>query len=232
MTRGEMEDELATRIGEYLGVTTNDNPFARRRAVWRSADKVAEATMCLHTGRTVNIVADQEAYCPPDLLAITSVLFKDANDYWVNLPTQTRAQADKVSGGWWRNDTTSAYPRMAIVTGPNRVTLYPTPSTSITGGLRIEGYYKPGETWVYNSSGVAQAVATTDECPLPTMAHACVVEGALLDRLQALVVQHPHLAPAIGIVRDTYRGLLGDVEANTARHYQSVSNGAPRRLWR
>jgi len=231
MTRGEMEDELSIRIGEYLGTTTNDNPFARRRAVWRSADKVAEATMCLHTGRTLSLVADQEEYCPPDLIAITSVLFKDANDYWTNLHTETRARMDKATGGMWRNSESSQYPRLAVVTGPNRVRIYPTPSTSITSGLRIEGYYKPGETWVYDSNGTAQAVATSDECPLPTMAHTCVVEGALLDRLQAMVVQHPQLTPAIGIVRETYRGLLGDVEANTARHYQSVLNGAPRRLW-
>ena len=232
MTRGDMEDELAIRIGEYLGVTTNDNPFARRRAVWRSADKVAEATMCLHTGRTVSLVAGQSEYCPPDLIAVTSVLYKDANGYWISLPTETRAHMDQMTGGWWRNDNTSNYPRSAVVTGPNRIRIYPTPSTAVTNGLRVEGYYKPGETWVYDSSGTAQAVATTDECPLPTMAHACVVEGALLDRLQALIVQHPQLAPAVGVVRDTYRGLLGDVEANTARHYQSVANGAPRRLWR
>jgi hypothetical protein len=231
MTRGKMEDELATRIGEYLGTTVNDNPFARRRAVWRSADKVAEATMCLHTGRTLSLVADQEEYCPPDLLAITSVLFKDSNDYWTNLPTETRARMDKMTGGLWRNDTTSTYPRLAVVTGPNRVRIYPTPSANVAIGLRIEGYYKAGETWVYDSSGVAQTPTTADDCPLPTMAHTCVLEGALLDRLQGLIVQYPQLAPAIGIVRETYRGLLGDVEANTARHYQSVANGAPRRLW-
>ena len=232
MTRGEMEDELAIRIGEYLGTTVNDNPFARRRAVWRSADRVAEATMCMHTGRTLSLVADQEEYCPPDLLSITSVLFKDSSNRWTNLPVNTRAMMDKVSGGSWRDDNTSAYPRMAVVAGPNRVRIYPTPSANVTSGLRIEGYYKPGETWVYNSSGVAQTVATTDECPLPTFSHACVVEGALLDRLQSLLVQHPQLAPAVGVVRDTYRTLLGDVEANTARHYQSLANGTPLRVWR
>ena len=231
MTRGEMEDELAIRIGEYLGTTTNDNPLARRRAVWRSADRVAEATMCLHTGRTVNLVADQSEYCPPDLLAVTSVLSKDSANHWTNLPVATRAHMDKITGGAWRDTMTAAYPTMVAVTGPNRIRVYPTPSTSITSGLRIEGYYKPGITWVYNSSGVAQDPATTDECPLPTFSHACVVEGALLDRLQALVVQNPQLSSAIQIVNNTYRTLLGDVEAFTGRHYQSVANGTPRRLY-
>jgi len=44
----------------------------------------------------------------------------------------------------------------------------------------IEGYSIPGDTWTYDTSGNPSTTpADQQECPLPSIAHDCVVYGVL-----------------------------------------------------
>lgn len=231
MTRGTMETIVGARIAEYIDIPVDDNPLALRREVWMAADYVAERTRCHYTGFTLPITSGTSRYCPGGLLEVTNVVYKASDGDWKALPVYTRMRMDRVSGALWRNDDAEIDARALVVHGPNAIEIYPAPSQTRAAALRMEGYYLPGEYWVYNSSGAAQAPAASDECPLPNFAHSSVIEFALLARLRVLVIKYPELQGALPIVERYANSLLGEVEASAARYWQmaKISNSP---LWR
>jgi hypothetical protein len=81
-----------------------------------------------------------------------------------------------------RNDGSSAFPTIAVFTGMNKVSVYPPPASAITEGLMLEGYAIPGDYWQYDVNGNAQTMTDATECPLPDIAHDCLVYGVLAQR--------------------------------------------------
>jgi hypothetical protein len=81
-----------------------------------------------------------------------------------------------------RNDGSSSFPTIAVFTGMNKVSVYPPPAAIITQGLMLEGYAIPGDYWVYDVNGVALPMNDDAECPLPDIAHDCLVYGVLAQR--------------------------------------------------
>lgn len=231
MTRGEMEDEVRSEIAPHVGDPAARDPIALRRAVVRGVAEVAERTDCLHKGLLLNLVAGTDRYCPPALRRITGVAWKDsASRLWGNVPVRTQHWMDKFIYNW-RNEPASDNAQALVVTGPNVITVWPTPSVSRTAGLRLEGYWKPGEGWVYDEEGVLQAAARGDECPLPSFAHTAAVERAKWYFAKSLMVKAPAIAPLLPLLDSQSTRLIGIVESDTAKHWQALG-GAPVGLWR
>lgn len=231
MTRGEMEDEVRAEIAPHVGDPAARDPIALRRAVTRAVAEVAERTDCLHKGRSLSLVAGTATYCPPGLRRVTGVAWKDfSGKLWGALPVSTQHQMDKHVHNW-RNEPASDHARSLVVTGPNAITVWPTPSVSRAAGLRIEGYWKPGEEWVYDEDGVLQAAARADECPLPSFAHTAAVERAKWYFAKGLLVKSPAIAPLLPLLDAQSTRLIGIVESDTANHWQAMG-GAPISLWR
>ena len=64
----------------------------------------------------------------------------------------------------------------------NNISVYPAVSATVTNGLLIEGYAQPGDYWAYDSTGTALANTDATECPLPEVAHDCLVYAVLQAR--------------------------------------------------
>lgn len=226
-----MEDEVRAELAPHIGDPASSSPIALRRAVWRAVDEVAERTDCLHKGRLLNLVATVARYCPEGLRRVTAVAWKNSSGTWYgDLPVRTQHWMDRHISTW-RNEASSDNAQMIVVTGPNAYIVWPTPSVSRTGGLRLEGYWKPGETWAYDGSGVATAAARADECPLPSFAQTAAVERAKYLYGAALLTKNPAIAPALSLLDANSKRLMGVVESDAANHWQSMG-GAPVSLWR
>jgi hypothetical protein len=230
MTRGEMEDEVRSEIAPHVGDPAARDPIGLRRAVVRAVAEVAERTDCLHKGLLLDLVAGVQRYCPEALRRVTGVAWKDSSsNLWGALPVSTQHQMDKNVHNW-RNTPASDYAQALVVTGPNAISVWPTPSVSRAASLRIEGYWKPGEGWVYDA-GVLQPAARADTCPLPSFAHTAAVERAKWYFAKSLMVKAPAIAPLLPLLDSQSTRLIGIVESDTANHWQAMG-GAPISLWR
>jgi hypothetical protein len=77
----------------------------------------------------------------------------------------------------------------------------------------IQGYAIPGDYWVYDSNGVAQAITDATECPLPAVAHDCLVYGVLAQR-----AMQSKDAEGFGLYNTQYMDRLGMVESFAATY--------------
>jgi hypothetical protein len=230
MTRGEMEDEVRSEIAPHVGDPAARDPIALRRAVVRGVAEVAERTDCLHKGLLLDLVAGTQRYCPEALRRVTGLAWKNSSSQWYgNLPVRTQHWMDVHISGW-RNTPASDSAQALVVTGPNAISVWPTPSASRTAALRLEGYWKPAEGWVY-VDGTLQAAARGDECPLPSFAHTAAVERAKWYFAKGLMVKAPAIAPLLPLLDSQSTRLIGIVESDTAKHWQALG-GAPVGLWR
>lgn len=231
-TRGEMEDEVRADLAPHVGDAAAQDPIGLRRAVWRAVDEVAERTDCLHKGRLLSLVADQQRYCPAGLRRHTGLAWKDSSGNWIgDLPVITQHDFDRRSSTW-RNEPAADRAGALVVTGPNAFLVWPTPSVARSGGLRVEGYWKPGEIWEYNpSTGADIPAARADECPLPSFAITAAIERAKWYFGKSLLTKNPAIAPVLSLLDQHSTRLIGIVESDTATHWQSLG-GAPAGLWR
>jgi hypothetical protein len=113
----------------------------------------------------------------------------------------------------FRSDATASYPEYAVIHGMNRIGVYPIPNAAVTQGLLVEGYAIPGDYWVYSTTGVAQTPTDNDECPLPNVAHDCVVYGMLANKA-AMIGNEAGFA----IYNGQYNERLGLVESYAATY--------------
>jgi hypothetical protein len=95
----------------------------------------------------------------------------------------------------------------------NGITLYPTPSTDITNGLLVEGFAQPGDYWAYDTNGTALTNTDATECPLPAVAHDCLVYGVLATR--SLQMRDKD---GMAIFKPEYMNRLGEVESYAASY--------------
>jgi hypothetical protein len=95
----------------------------------------------------------------------------------------------------------------------NAIILYPTPSMPVTQGLLVEGYAQPGEFWEYDSTGTALPNTDSTECPLPDVAHDCLVYCALY--MRALQMRD---GDGLQLFKTEYLDRLGAVESFAATY--------------
>jgi hypothetical protein len=110
----------------------------------------------------------------------------------------------------YRNDS-GAELDACIAMGMNRLGFKPAPTSAITNGIMIEGFAQPGSIWQYDINGDPVALADSHECPLPDVAHDCVVYGTLYKRAMQMKE-----ADSLALYRNEYLQHLGEVESFAA----------------
>jgi len=179
MTRGEIKRRIRLLGRHYFGSDSDQDPFGLDLLIVEVANQIARSTDCFTGRRYLDLAADTSEYCAPDIYRVRNVQVKNtAGDYQrMRILDGYNRKVDMV-----RDDGSSAFPTVAVFTGMNKVSVYPPPSAIITQGLMLEGYAIPGDYWVYDSNGVAQTITDATECPLPAVAHDCLVYGVLAQR--------------------------------------------------
>jgi hypothetical protein len=179
MTRGEIKRRIRLLGRHYFGSDSDQDPFGLDLLIIEVANQIARSTDCYNGRRYLDLVADTTEYCAPDLYRIRNVQVKNTGGDWERMRLFD-AYNRKVDMA--RNDGSSAYPTMAVFTGPNKIAVYPPPASAIPQGIMIEGYAIPGDYWQYDVNGVALPMNDDAECPLPDVAHDCLVYGVLAQR--------------------------------------------------
>jgi hypothetical protein len=211
MTRAQLKQRIRV-LGQNLfnGVHDQD-PFGLDLLLIEMSNQIARQTDCLVGRRYLDLVANEDEYCSPDIYKIRGIYALDGNDYKrLRLQPYFSPQFDSS-----RNDTNTGVPETAIVYGMNKIRLRPIPSAATTNGLMVEGYAQPGDIWQYNTSGTidTNVPAEDHECPLPQVAHDCLIYAVLYQRsLQ--------LRDTVGmqLYFPEYQRRLGDVEAFAATY--------------
>lgn len=179
MTRGEIKRRVRLLGRHYFGSDSDQDPFGLDLLIIEVANQIARSTDCFNGRRYLDLVADTSEYCAPDIYRVRNVQVKNTGGNWerMRIFDAYNRKVDMV-----RNDGSSAYPTLAVFTGMNKVAVYPPPASAITQGLMLEGYAIPGDYWEYDSNGVAQTMTDATSCPLPDIAHDCLVYGVLAQR--------------------------------------------------
>jgi len=179
MTRGEIKRRIRLLGRHYFGSDSDQDPFGLDLLIIEVANQIARSTDCFNGRRYLDLVADTSEYCAPDIYRVRNVQVKNTGGHWerMRIFDAYNRKVDMV-----RNDGSSAYPTLAVFTGMNKVAVYPPPASAITQGLMLEGYAIPGDYWQYDVNGNAQAMTDATECPLPDIAHDCLVYGVLAQR--------------------------------------------------
>ncbi len=219
MTRQAMTTRLQRLCGTTMASSYAGDPFAEDEALTDAANEIAQVTKECFVRSRRDLVAGQEEYCAPGLFRITNA-FAMWNDGSVKLlipmrpeevDARERSYTDK-----WRTAPQAGNPALYIPEGRNKIKLYPVPDTSTPGGLFVEGYGVPGDTWPNPA----------DECPLPEDNHLCVCYLAALNFLK----QNPNkeTMARVGMLEPKYRELRA--EAWRAAATQSNANYSAAKL--
>jgi hypothetical protein len=212
MTRAQLKQRIRVLGGHLFNGMPDQDPFGLDLLLIEMANQIARSTDCLVGRRYLDTVADEDEYCAPDIYKIRGIYFLDNSDYirvrQVNFSSRIFDSQ--------RNTTTSSTPDVVAVYGMNRIRFKPAPDSVITNGVMLEGFMQPGDIWQYNSSGtIDTSVATEDhECPLPNVAHDCLVYGVLMTRAVQMRDQG-----GISLYSAEYQRRLGDVEAYAATYH-------------
>jgi hypothetical protein len=212
MTRAQLKQRIRVLGGHLFNGMADQDPFGLDLLLIEMANQIARSTDCLVGRRYLDTVADEDEYCAPDIYKIRGIYFLDNSDYirvrQVNFSSRIFDSQ--------RNTTTSSTPDVVAVYGMNRIRFKPAPDSVITNGVMLEGFMQPGDIWQYNSSGtIDTSVATEDhECPLPNVAHDCLVYGVLMTRAVQMRDQG-----GISLYSAEYQRRLGDVEAYAATYH-------------
>lgn len=216
MTRAQLKQRIRV-LGQNLfnGVPDQD-PFGLDLLLIEMSNQIARQTDCLVGRRYLDLVANEDEYCSPDIYKIRGIYALDGTDYKrLRLWTYFTPQFDSR-----RNDTTTGTPDMAVVYAMNKIKLRPIPSAALTNGLMVEGYAQPGDIWQYNSSGTIDTnVAAEDhECPLPQVAQDCLIYAVLYQRSVQL-----RDATGMQIFFPEYQRRLADVEAFAGTYHTRMA---------
>jgi hypothetical protein len=210
MTRGEIKRRIRLLGRHYFGSDSDQDPFGLDLLIIETANQIARSTDCFTGRRYLDLAADTSDYCAPDIYRVRNIQVKNTGGDWqrMRILDAYNRKVDMVRG-----DGSSLFPTIAVFTGMNKVSVYPPPSAIITQGLMIEGYAIPGDYWVYDSNGVAQTMTDASECPLPAVAHDCLVYGVLAQR--AMQSKDPE---GFQIFNSQYTDRLGMVESFAATY--------------
>lgn len=197
-TRLELKIAARQLYRAYVNTEMAEDPDAEDAALISITNEVAMRCGGWYTNWTAGLTADTADYCAPELYKDKSILVKDSASQWRPLVIYTEAEMDELTAGMWRNFGTADPPQAAVTQGLNRVTLYPTPSTTRASALRFTGYAIPGKYWVY-SAGSPVAITDADSCPLPEWMQECIPDGLgaemckIFSHLPAAAARYPLL---------------------------------------
>lgn len=177
MTLGDIKQKVRMIGLHHFGSKADQDPFGLEYIVVETANQIARRTDCLFGRRYLDLVADQSEYCSPDVYRIRGVFLLESGDYKrLRLIDFADRRADVY------REANTAGVDAAILYAMNKIGIKPAPTEAITNGLIIEGYAQPGNVWQYDINGDPVTLADTHECPLPEVAHDCLVFGTLYMR--------------------------------------------------
>jgi hypothetical protein len=177
MTLGDIKQKVRMIGLHHFGSKADQDPFGLEYIVVETANQIARRTDCLFGRRYLDLVADQSEYCSPDVYRIRGVFLLESGDYKrLRLIDFADRRVDVY------REANTAGVDAAILYAMNRIGIKPAPTEAITNGLIIEGYAQPGNVWQYDNNGNPVTLADTHECPLPEVAHDCLVFGTLYMR--------------------------------------------------
>lgn len=212
MTRAQLKQRIRVLGGHLFNGMPDQDPFGLDLLLIEMANQIARATDCLVGRRYLDTVAGEDEYCAPDIYKIRGIYFLEGSDYKRVRQVNWSARIFDSQ----RNNTTSSTPDIVAVYGMNRIRFKPAPDSVITSGVMLEGFMQPGDIWQYNASGtIDTSVPTEDhECPLPNVAHDCLVYAVLMTRAVQMRDQ-----AGIQLYSAEYQRRLGDVEAYAATYH-------------
>ena len=177
MTRAEIKRQVRLLGQHYFSGDLDQDPFGLDLLVNETTNDVARLTDCFIGRRYLDTVYGTDEYCASDLYRIKNVMVLNDDG---NYKRMRIVEWYEGNNDVYRRDVQPSTPTHALIFGPNRIKLYPSPSVSTTNGVMIEGYAIPGDTWTYDVNGNPVTTLTDEqECPLPSIAHDCVVYGVL-----------------------------------------------------
>lgn len=212
MTRAQLKQRIRVLGGHLFNGMPDQDPFGLDLLLIEMANQIARATDCLVGRRYLDTVAGEDEYCAPDIYKIRGIYFLEGSDYKRVRQVNWSARIFDSQ----RNNTTSSTPDIVAVYGMNRIRFKPAPDSVITSGVMLEGFMQPGDIWQYNASGtIDTSVPTEDhECPLPNVAHDCLIYAVLMTRAVQMKDQ-----AGIQLYSAEYQRRLGDVEAYAATYH-------------
>jgi len=177
MTLGDIKQKVRMIGLHHFGSKADQDPFGLEYIVIETANQIARRTDCMFGRRYLDLVANQSEYCAPDVYRIRGAFLLEQGDYQrLRLIEFSDRRVDDYRES--NNTGTNA----AILYAMNRIGLKPAPDAAVTNGLMIEGYCQPGNVWQYDVNGDPVALTDAHECPLPEVAHDCLVYGVLYMR--------------------------------------------------
>lgn len=223
MTLGEMIRDIELELDLGRGSDEGASYLFIRQRLVDGANYIADKTDCLFGTRTINMVAEQSLYClPGDLKRQNAVNILDAAGQWWPLTTfDSPGHADQMYGSDWRNRDSVDPPTIGIFYGRNKIELYPPPSEDRDESVRFNGVWKPGPFWAWDDTtfeGIP--LADTQECPLPQVAHPCLVAWGKWKA--ASKDKRAEQRTRAGEFQGEFNSLLGDIEADTATYKQRM----------
>lgn len=212
MTRAQLKQRIRVLGGHLFNGMPDQDPFGLDLLLIEMANQIARSTDCLVGRRYLDTVAGEDEYCAPDIYKIRGIYFLEGSDYKRVRQVNWSARIFDSQ----RNNTTSSTPDVVAVYGMNRIRFKPAPDSVITSGVMLEGFMQPGNIWQYNASGtIDTSVPTEDhECPLPNVAHDCLIYAVLMTRAVQMRDQ-----AGIQLYSAEYQRRLGDVEAYAATYH-------------
>jgi hypothetical protein len=206
MTRSEIKRQVRLLGQHYFNSALDLDPFGLDLLVNETANDVARKTDCFIGRRYLDLVANTDEYCASDLYRLKNIFVSDTLGEYKRLMLVEWYEGDNER---YRRDGSTTYPTHAMVFGMNRMRLWPTPITNLTNGVMIEGYGIPGDVWTYDVNGDPSTTpADQQECPLPPIAHDCVVYGVLYKK--AMQQRDMEMIP---YYKEEYEQRLGMVES-------------------
>ena len=210
MNLGQIKQKVRMLGRHYFGGEHDRDPFGLDYIIIEAANDIAKKTDCLVGRRYLSVVGGTSDYCSPDIYKIRVIRIKDQSGDYVDIKLATFS--DQLLNDF-RNQPAETVPQYCSVHGMNKIVLLPPPSSSITNGLLVEGYAQPGDYWQYDSNGDPVVNTDATECPLPIVAHDCLVFNALY--LRAMQLRD---IDGMTIYKNEYLDRLGHIESNAAMY--------------
>jgi len=179
MNLGQIKRNVRMLGRNYFGTDADRDPFGLDYLIIEQANQIARQTDCLVGRRYLDLTANVTDYCAPDVYRIKVVKVLDTNNEYQKI--RVFDYQDQYVDNW-RNLPSDTRPEILVFRGMNNLSVYPAVLTTLVNGLLIEGYAQPGDNWAYDSTGNALVNTDATECPLPEVAHDCLVYAVLQAR--------------------------------------------------
>jgi hypothetical protein len=210
MNLGQIKQKVRMLGRHYFGGEHDRDPFGLDYIILEATNDIARKTDCYVGRRYLSTVGGTSDYCSPDIYKIRVIRIKDETGDYTEI--KLASFSDQILDDY-RNMQPEYVPQFCVVHGMNKIVLMPPPSSSVTNGLLIEGYAQPGDYWQYDSNGDPVPNTDTTECPLPEMAHDCLVYNVLY--LRAMQLRD---MDGMTIYKGEYLDRLGHIESNAAMY--------------